>query len=110
MPGVRFAGDMEVLVCVFGELCKEEGQECVDVFASRDGVGDRGSTVREADVDGLVEEDDARVGVPAVGITNDLEVFVDGSRAKFQKQAGERGAAWASIDPENYGVVLGIIS
>lgn len=101
---------MEVLVRVFGELCKEEGQEGEDVFTSRDGVGDRRATVREAGVDGLVEEDDAGVGVPAVGILNNFQVFVDGSRAKFQEQPSQRGAAGASIDPEDHRVVFGIIA
>ncbi len=101
---------MKVLVCVFRELFEEEGQQSIDIFARGDGVGDRGATVGEAGVDGLVEEDDASVGVPAVGIWDNLQVFVDGRRTEFQKEAGERGAAWASVDPKDHGVILGIIA
>lgn len=65
---VGFACDVEVLVSVFGKLFEEEGEESVNVFAGGDGVGDGGAAVGEADVDGLIEEDDAGVGVPAVGV------------------------------------------
>lgn len=54
MTGVGFACDVEILVGVLGELLEEEGEESVDVLSSGDGVGDGGTAVGEADVDGLV--------------------------------------------------------
>ena len=54
MPGVGFAGDVEVLVSIFGEGLEEEGEERIDVFPSSDGVGNGGTAVGEAGVDGLV--------------------------------------------------------
>ena len=58
VAGVGLSCDVEVLVCVFGELFEEESQESVDVLAGGDRIADRASTVGEADIDRLVEEDD----------------------------------------------------
>lgn len=85
VSGIGFAGDVEVLVGVFRECLEKEGEEGVDVFTGGDGVGDGGAAVGEAGVDGLVKEDDAGVGVPAVGIWDNVKVFVDGRRAEFEE-------------------------
>ena len=64
VTSVGLARDVERLASVLGELLEEEGQQSVDVLAGSDSVGDRAATVRIADVDGLVKEDDRGVGVP----------------------------------------------
>jgi len=64
VASVGFTRDVERLGSVLGELLEEESQEGVDVLASSDGVGDGAATVRVADVDGLIKEDDRGVGVP----------------------------------------------
>lgn len=88
MSCIGFARDVEVLVRVLGKLLEEESEQGVHVFTGSDGVGDRGAGVGEAGVDWLVEENDAGVGVPAVGIWDDFEVFVDGGGTEFEEQAG----------------------
>ena len=85
VAGVGLAGDMKVLLSVLGELLEEEGEQGVDVLACSDGVGDAVAGVREADVDGLVEEDDVRVGVPAVFVVGEVAPFVcDAAWAEFE--------------------------
>jgi hypothetical protein len=54
---IRFPGNVEVLLRVFWELLEKESEKCIDVLASCDGVADRATTVRVADIDGLIEED-----------------------------------------------------
>lgn len=73
---------------VLGKLLEEKSEQGVHVFTSGDGVGDRGAGVGEAGVDWLIEENDAGVGVPAVGIGDDPEVFVDGGGTELEEEAG----------------------
>ena len=54
VSGVRFAGDVEVLMRVLWELLEEEGEEGIDVLAGGYGVADAAATVGVADVDGLI--------------------------------------------------------
>lgn len=64
VTGVGFTRNVEVLLGVFGELLEEQGEEGINILAGGDGVGNLGSGVGVADVDGLVEEDDGSIVVP----------------------------------------------
>lgn len=64
VSAVRLASNVKVALGVLGVLVEEEGEQGVDVLAGSNGVVDAGATVRVADVDGLVKEDDGGVGVP----------------------------------------------
>ncbi len=64
VSSVRFAGDVEWLLRVLGELLEEESEESIDVLASCDRVADLATRVGIADVDGLVKEDDGSIVVP----------------------------------------------
>ena len=110
VASVALAGDVEVLLGVLGELLEEEGEEGVDVLASSDGVADSVAGVRVADVHRLVEEDDAGVGVPRAGVELDLAVLGDGGRTKLHEETGKGRAARATIEPQDYRVVLGVVA
>ena len=57
MACVRFPGNVEVLLRVLWELLEEEGEECIDVLASRNGIAHGAAAVGVADIDRLIEED-----------------------------------------------------
>lgn len=97
-------------MAVLGKLFEKEGEEGVDVLAGGDCVGHGGAGVGEAGVYGLVEEDDAGVGVPAIGVRDDVKVLVDRGGAKFEEEAGERRATGAAVNPEDDGVIGGIVA
>ena len=97
VPCVRFAGDVEGLFPVLGELLEEQSEERVDVFGCCDCVADGASTVRVADVDGLVEEDDAGVGVPRRWVVLHFNVLCDAGRAQFHEQTGQARATRSSL-------------
>lgn len=54
---IGFACDMEVLLRILWKLLEKEGEKSVDVLSSSNSVANRVSTVREPNIDGLVEED-----------------------------------------------------
>lgn len=110
MPSIGFTCDVEILVGVFGEGLEEQGKEGIDVFAGGDGVGDGRAAVGKAGIDGLIEEDDASVGVPAVGVLDDVEIFINERGTKFEEEPGEGGAAWSAVDPEDHRIVLGVVT
>ena len=83
---VGFARNMEVLLSILRELLEKEGEKGVDVFAGGDCVRDGTAGVGEADIDGLVKEDDACVGIPRGWIVFHLDVLVDGRWAEFHEQ------------------------
>jgi hypothetical protein len=58
VTSVRFTRDVEVLLGVLGKLVEEEGEQGVNVLAGSNGVANAATRVREANVDGLVKEDD----------------------------------------------------
>ena len=110
VASIRLSSDVEVLLGVLGELLEEESKESVNILASGDCVANGVGAVREANVDGLVEEDDGSVVVPRVRVVDDLELLVDGSGAELEEETGQRRAARATVEPQDYGVVLGVIS
>jgi hypothetical protein len=87
---VRLARDVERLLRVLWELLEEEREEGIDILSSGDGVADAGAGVGVADIDGLIEEDDGSVGVPAVGIEFDFAILSNGGWTKFHEEACER--------------------
>lgn len=110
VTSVALARDVEVLLGVLRELLEEEGEESVDVLASRDGVADSVAGVRVADVHGLVEEDDAGIRVPRAGVEFDLSLLVDGGRAELHEETGEGRAARATVEPQDHRVVLRVVA
>lgn len=110
VTSVGLASNVEVLLGVLGELLEEQGKESVDILASSNGVTDGGTAVGVADVDGLVEEDNRGIVVPRVVVVDGLDVLADGARTKFQKQSSEGGAARATVQPQDNGVVLGVVA
>ena len=110
VASIRLASNVEVLLGILGELVEEEGKESVDILASSDSVADGVAGVRVADVDGLVKEDNAGVVVPGVLIVDDLELLVNGRRAELKEETSKRRAAGATVQPQNDGVVLGIVA
>lgn len=110
VASIRLAGNVEVLRSVFRELLKEQREESVNVLAGSNGVTDGGATVRVADVDGLVKEDDRGIVVPGEVIVDGLDVLADRTRAKLQKQPSKRRAAGATVQPQDDGVILGVIA
>ena len=110
VSSIRLARNVEVLLGILGELVEEQSQKSVDILASGNGVADRASRVRVSNIDRLIEEDYAGVLVPAKIIVDNLELLVDGRRAEFQEQAGKGRAAGAAIEPEDDGIVLGVVA
>lgn len=110
VTSVALAGDVEVLLGVLWELFEEEGQQGIDILAGGRGVADRASAVGIANVDGLVEEDDRGIGVPRVLVVDDLDVVVNRGRAQLEEETGQGRAARAAVEPEDDGVLLGVIT
>lgn len=110
VTSVGLASNVEVLLGVLGELLEEQGQEGVNVLAGSNGVADGLARVRVADVDGLVKEDHGRIGVPRQRVVDDLDVLVDSRGTKLEEQTGQRRAAGAAVQPQDDGIVLGIVA
>jgi hypothetical protein len=110
VASVGLASDVEVLLGVLGELFEEQGQQSIDVLASSDGVTDTAAAVRVANIDGLVQEDHGSIGVPGVVVVDKLDLAVHRARAKLQEETGQRRAAGATVQPEDDGVVLRVIT
>ena len=68
---------MKILRSIFWELLEEQCEEGINVLAGGDGITDRATAVGEADINGLIEEDDRSIGVPRVWIVNEFQVFID---------------------------------
>ena len=85
MACIRFTRNVEVLLRIFWELLEEEGEECIDVLASRNGIAHGAAAVGVADIDGLVEEDHRSIRVPGVRIIVEFQLGVDGGWAKFKE-------------------------
>lgn len=58
MTSVAFASDVEVLLGVLRELLEEQRQQRIDILTGSGSVADGAATIRVANVDRLVEEDD----------------------------------------------------
>lgn len=110
VTSIRLAGNVEVLLGILGELVEEEGKESINILAGSDSVADGVAGVRVPDVDGLVKEDNASVVVPSVLVADNPELLVNGRRAELKEEASERRAAGATVQPQNDGVVLGIVA
>lgn len=110
VASITLTGDVEVLLGVLGEFLEEQRQERIDVLTGRAGVADRVATVRVANIDGLVEEDDRGVAVPGGWVVLDLDVVIDGGWAELEEETGQGGTARAAVEPEDDGVVLGVVS
>jgi hypothetical protein len=101
---------VEVLLGIFWELLEEEGKEGIDILACSNGVANSGATVRIADIDGLVEEDDGSVRIPGKVIVDRLDLLVDAAGTKLQEQSSKGRTARATVQPQDNGVVLGVIT
>lgn len=111
MASVRLTGNVELLaLVVLGELLEEEREEGVDVLSSSDGIGHRSGGVGVADVNRLIEENDRGIGVPRVRVMDRLEILTNGSRTKLKEQSRQRRTSGTSVQPQNNGIVLGVVS
>merc|ERR1712000_175715 len=110
VTSVGFTSNVEVLLLVLGELVEEKGKESVDILAGSDSVANAVAGVRVADVNGLVEEDDGGVVVPCSRVALELKLLGDGGGAELKEQTGQRRAAGAAVEPEDDGVVLGVVA
>lgn len=90
MASVRLAGDVEVLLSILRELLEEQGKQGVDVLASSTSVADCVTAVGVANVDRLVKEYDGGVAVPSAWVVFELDLIIDGRRAKLEEETGER--------------------
>lgn len=110
VASVGLASNVEVLLGVLRELLEEQRQQSVDILARSHSVADGRATVGVAHVDGLVQEDHRGIGVPRELIVDGLDLAVDGARAKLHEEASEGGAARAAVQPEDNGVILGVVA
>ncbi len=74
MSCIGFSSNVEVLLCVFWELFKEESEECVNILASCDGVADRATTIGVAYIDWLIKENHRSVCIPRVWVAVELQL------------------------------------
>jgi hypothetical protein len=110
VTSVGLASNMEVLLGVLRELLEEQCEESVDVLGSSNGVADRGATIGVANVDGLVKEDNRSIVVPGEVIVDGLDILADGAGAKFEEQSSEGRASRTTIQPQDDGVILGVVT
>lgn len=90
-PAVALRGDVEGRFSVLGVPHEEELEERVDVHArggARVHAGPVGG-IRESDVHGLVEEDDVRARVPAMGVVGHVLAIVrNATGTQLEEKAG----------------------
>ena len=91
---VALPSHMEVRIGVFGEPREEKLEERIHVFTRLRAPVDYRSVcvlVGEPDADGLIDEEDVKVIVPAVWVPcNILSVIRDLARPEFEQQPNER--------------------
>lgn len=110
VTGVGLSSDVEVEALVLWELLEEDLEESIDILGGGEGVGDR-VTVREANVGGLVQEDDGRVRGPRVGVEDSAgAILLDSAGAELHEETGQGRASWAAVEPEGQGVGLGFVA
>lgn len=93
---------MERQFGILGEAFEKEFEECVDVLSNDRAVVDCRSviSVGETNVDGLVEEDDVGLGIPAEFVESYiLSAVCDSAGTEFEEQTCGRGAAWSAVEP-----------
>lgn len=61
MTGVRFSGNVEILMSVFWKLFEKKREKGIYIFSGSDCVADGAAAVRETSVDRLIEEDDRSI-------------------------------------------------
>jgi hypothetical protein len=110
VAGIRLARNVEILGGILGELLEEEGEQGIDILAGGDGVADGASTVGIAYVDWLVKEDNGSVGIPGVWVIVQLELLIKRGWAELEEESSERRAAWAAVEPEDDGIILGVVA
>lgn len=90
-PSITLRSNMERLARVLGVALQEQLEERVDVLASDRARVDGSApvSVREADVYGLVKEDDIGVVGPAVRVVRDVTpILSNRAWAQFEEEAG----------------------
>jgi hypothetical protein len=110
VTSIGLASNVKVLLGILGELVEEQSEESIDVLASSNSVAHRATTVGIAYVDGLIEEDNGSVVVPGLGVVDELDLLVDGSRSKLKEETSQGRAARATVKPEYDRVVLGVVT
>lgn len=109
-PSIGFSSNVKVLCRILGELLEEHGQERINVFARGLSARDLSRRVRISNIDRLVKEYNGRVGIPRIRVLDGVDLRVDGCGTKLHKEPGQRGAPRATVKPQDYGVVLGVIT
>jgi hypothetical protein len=106
---ITLGGEMERLSGVFGEAAEEEFHEGINILSSNRARVDGTAIfrVRIPNVDGLVEENHVRVGVPAVGVNRRVGAFVGNvTRTKLEQKASRRATSWAAVEPHHKGRIF----
>lgn len=110
VTSIRLASNVEILLGILRELLEEQRQQRVDILPGGVCVAHRAAAIRVTDVHGLVEEDDGSIAVPGAGVVLDLDLVGDGGWAKLEEEASQGRAAWATVEPEDDRVVLGVVA
>lgn len=110
VAGVRLARNVEVLGGILGEVVEKQSQKSVDILAGSNGVGDGSSAVRVTSIYGLINEDHGSILVPRKVVVLELELRVDAGRSQLHEETHHGGTSRATVQPEDNGVVLGVIS
>jgi hypothetical protein len=106
---ITLGGEMERLSGVFGKAAEEEFHESVNILSSDRARVDSTAIfrVRESNVNGLVEEDDVCVGIPAVRVKSRVGALVsDVTRTKFEQKASGGATSWTAVEPHHKGRIF----
>jgi len=106
---ITLCSEVERLLRVFGESVQEKLQKGIDIFPSELARIHLAAIfgIRETDVNGLVEEDDIGMGVPAVGIECCIVTAIRDTAGTKLEQKPSRGAtARAAVQPQDQWCIL----
>lgn len=80
---------MEILLGIFWKLLEEQSEQRIHVLARRGCGRHARPRVGKSDVDRLIEENNARVRVPRIGVEIQLLMLVDPSWTKLEEETGQ---------------------
>jgi len=105
VTSVGFASNVKLELLVSRKPFEKELEEGINVLGGSQRVAGGAPTIGVTDVQGLIQKDDASIGVPRVGIQKSVGTLViDLARAEFHQQASERRTAGAAIEPDDEGI------
>ena len=106
---ITLCSKVERLLRVFGETVQEKLQKDIDIFRSELARFHLAAIlgIRETDVNGLVEEDDIGMSVPAVGIKRRIMTTIRDTAGTKLEQKPSRGAtARTAVQPQDKWCIL----